>query len=29
MGCETETYDPMEKAMLAHCESLGIPRASG
>lgn len=26
MGCETETYDPMEKAMLAHCESLGITR---
>ena len=26
MGCETEAYDPMEKAMLAHCESLGIPR---
>ena len=27
MGCETETYDPMEKAMLAHCERLGITRA--
>ena len=26
MGCETEAYDPMEKAMLAHCESLGITR---
>lgn len=26
MGCETETYDPMEKAMIAHCESLGIGR---
>ena len=27
MGCETETYDPMEKAMLAHCDSLGLSRA--
>lgn len=27
MGCETETYDPMEKAMLAHCERLGLTRA--
>ncbi|MEM1483629.1 cation-translocating P-type ATPase [Oscillospiraceae bacterium PP1C4] len=26
LGCETEVYDPMEKAMLAHCESLGIPK---
>lgn len=26
MGCETDTYDPMEKAMLAHCESNGIAR---
>ena len=26
MGCETDAYDPMEKAMLAHCESLGITR---
>lgn len=26
MGCETDAYDPMEKAMLAHCESLGISR---
>ena len=26
MGCETQPYDPMEKAMLAHCESLGITR---
>ena len=26
MGCETETYDPMEKAMLAYCENLGITR---
>ncbi|MDD2481835.1 MAG: cation-translocating P-type ATPase [Lutispora sp.] len=24
LGCETDTYDPMEKAMLAHCEKLGI-----
>lgn len=24
MGCETEAYDPMEKAMLDHCRSLGI-----
>lgn len=26
LGCETETYDPMEKAMLAYCEKLGIGR---
>ena len=26
MGCETDAYDPMEKAMLAYCESLGISR---
>ena len=26
MACETETYDPMEKAMLACCESHGITR---
>lgn len=26
MGCETEAYDPMEQAMLAHCENLGITR---
>jgi Ca2+-transporting ATPase len=26
MGCETDAYDPMEKAMLAHCESLGISK---
>jgi Ca2+-transporting ATPase len=26
LGCETDTYDAMEKAMLVHCESLGIPR---
>jgi len=24
LACETNTYDPMEKAMLAHCEKLGI-----
>lgn len=24
MGCETDAYDPMEKAMLRHCEILGI-----
>lgn len=27
LACETETYDPMEKAMLAHCEKLGIPKS--
>ena len=26
MACETEAYDPMEKAMLAYCESLRITR---
>ena len=26
MGCETDAYDPMEKAMLEHCENLGISR---
>jgi len=26
LGCETDAYDPMEKAMLAHCESLGISK---
>lgn len=26
LGCETDTYDPMEKAMLAHCEAQGIKR---
>lgn len=26
MGCETNAYDPMEKAMLAYCESIGIAR---
>ncbi len=24
LGCETDTYDPMEKAMLAYCDSRGI-----
>lgn len=24
LGCETEAYDPMEKAMLSYCEKLGI-----
>lgn len=26
MACETEAYDPMEKAMLRHCECLNIRR---
>ncbi len=26
LACETDTYDPMEKAMLAYCEALGISR---
>ncbi len=26
MGCETDAYDPMEKAMLAYCESMGITK---
>ena len=26
LGCETETYDPMEKAMLSYSEKLGIPK---
>lgn len=26
MGCETEPYDPMEKAMLLHCEALNISK---
>ncbi|WP_283606788.1 cation-translocating P-type ATPase [Faecalispora anaeroviscerum] len=26
LGCETDTYDPMEKAMLACCEAHGITR---
>lgn len=26
LACETEAYDPMEKAMLAYCEKLGISK---
>ena len=26
LGCETDAYDPMEKAMLAHCDRHGISR---
>lgn len=26
LGCETDAYDPMEKAMLAHCEAFGISK---
>ena len=26
MGCEPDAYDPMEKAMIAHCEDRGISR---
>lgn len=26
LGCETDAYDPMEKAMLAHCDSHGISK---
>lgn len=26
MGCETEAYDPMEKAMLSYCEKKGITK---
>lgn len=26
LGCETEAYDPMEKAMLTYCESHGITK---
>ncbi len=26
LGCETDAYDPMEKAMLAHCDSVGISK---
>ncbi|MDD4476254.1 MAG: cation-translocating P-type ATPase [Eubacteriales bacterium] len=26
MGCETDAYDPMEKAMLSYCEKNGISR---
>lgn len=27
LGCETDAYDPMEKAMLAHCEKFGITKS--
>ncbi|MCL2642334.1 MAG: cation-translocating P-type ATPase [Candidatus Bathyarchaeota archaeon] len=27
LACETNTYDPMEKAMLAHCEKIGIHKS--
>ncbi|MCL2508380.1 MAG: cation-translocating P-type ATPase [Oscillospiraceae bacterium] len=27
LACEPETYDPMETAMLTHCEAMGIPKA--
>ena len=26
LGCETDAYDPMEKAMIVHCEGLGITK---
>ncbi len=26
LGCETDAYDPMEKAMLAYCDSCGISK---
>ena len=26
LACETQTYDPMEKAMLSYCETLGITK---
>ncbi|WP_312370160.1 cation-translocating P-type ATPase [Lachnoclostridium sp.] len=26
LGCETDVYDPMEKEMLSHCDSLGITK---
>ena len=26
LACETDAYDPMEKAMLAYCEQAGIPK---
>jgi Ca2+-transporting ATPase len=26
LGCETDAYDPMEKAMLDYCDSMGIPK---
>jgi Ca2+-transporting ATPase len=26
LGCETDAYDPMEKAILSHCDNLGISK---
>ncbi len=26
LGCETDAYDPMEKAMLSFCDDMGIPK---
>jgi Ca2+-transporting ATPase len=26
LGCETDAYDPMEKAMLRHCDAMGISK---
>jgi len=26
LGCETDAYDPMEQAMLSHCDSFGISK---
>lgn len=26
LGCETDAYDPMEKAMLKHCEGMGMSK---
>ena len=26
LGCETDAYDPMEKAMISYCESLSMPK---
>lgn len=26
LGCQTDAYDPMEKAMLLHCENQGLPK---
>ncbi|MEA5067358.1 MAG: cation-translocating P-type ATPase, partial [Christensenellaceae bacterium] len=26
LGCETDAYDPMEKAMLRHCDDMGISK---
>ncbi|MFA6075552.1 MAG: cation-translocating P-type ATPase [Negativicutes bacterium] len=28
MGCEPDAYDPMEKAMIAHCDAQGITRTN-